>query len=879
MIIGRSRPRHDRARGDRRGSPRWSRRLLRTRAVLEIYLARLRTHIVQEALAAIGIAIGVALVFAVQVSNSSVPASSDEISRSVSGAAQLQVAARDARGFSMRLLDQVRATDGVERAAPLLEQRAVIAGPNGRDVAITLASADPSLAALSGALSSSFPSGALLRDGIMLPTAVNAALGLPDRATQAVLRPEPKVDVSLRGRRFEIPVTAVLSRDSIGPLADARVAVAPLGYVQRLAGLPDRANRILVEAENGQVDAVKAQLAQLVGSRLSVTNVDADSRLLDEALRPNNQAAAFFAGVALLVGLLLAFNAMLLTAPERRRVIAEMRLMRFRNTQIIQTFVAQALILGVTASALGLVAGNVLARTVLHAQPDYLASVFPIGSQTIVSARAVLVAFAGGLLVTLLAALPPLFELRKRRLDGGDVAHVSEAGQAMTPQTRRRLLVAGLGLLLVTNAMLLVTPSAAFVAGLGLAVSTLLLIPSAFAAMLTLCARLSDNSRALTPLATAVLELRSTTVRALALAAVGAAAVFGSVALEGGHRDLLRGLYDGYERYAGTADIWIVHPRDDLATKDIRAGQIEQQVAAIAGVASVRPYFGSFIDLESAQRRAWVIGRPRGDRAMIPAGQLVDGDEVVAERRLREGGWITVSDQVADALGTGVGEAVTIPTPSGARRFTIAATTTNLGWTSGAIILNATDYSRAWGTSDPSAFEVNVAPGAATSAVRQDIAYALGRTTGLLVQTSEQRSAQANALARQGLRRLTEISLLLLIAAALAMAAAMGTSIWQRRPRLASMRLQGFKPKQLWRILLLESGLVLATGCLVGATLGVWGQWLIDRWLRRTTGFPAIFAFDATQTILLVAGVLVLALAIVACTAWSASRAPKRLGY
>jgi hypothetical protein len=45
-------------------------------------------------------------------------------------------------------------------------------------------------------------------------------------------------------------------------------------------------------------------------------------------------------------------------------------------------------------------------------------------------------------------------------------------------------------------------------------------------------------------------------------------------------------------------------------------------------------------------------------------------------------------------------------------------------------------------------------------------------------------------------------------------------AIWQRRGALASLRLQSFRPAQLWRILLIETAVVLAAGCLTGAFVG-----------------------------------------------------------
>ncbi len=101
------------------------------------------------------------------------------------------------------------------------------------------------------------------------------------------------------------------------------------------------------------------------------------------------------------------------------------------------------------------------------------------------------------------------------------------------------------------------------------------------------------------------------------------------------------------------------------------------------------------------------------------------------------------------------------------------------------------------------------------------------------------------AASRQGLSRLTQIATLVLIATVLAMSIAMGTMIWQRRPRLARMKVQGYERGVLWRALLCESCLLLGAGCLIGAACGIYGQLLISHALATVTGFPIVFSAGA----------------------------------
>lgn len=850
---------------------------MRLEALLYFYGRRLRTHPVQELLAGLGLAVGVALAFAVLVANGSVAGSADRIVHAIVGNADLQLRARDARGFDARLLRDVRDLPGVERAAPLLDQRAVLVGPNGRDVAVQIASVDPSLAALSGRLAGNFATGGLrFVRGALVPTGTAHALGLPDPTDEAIVRPLAPLRLELRGRATQLKVAAVLGRETIGPVSSALAAMLPLPDLQRLAGLEGRLTRILVQAEPGETARVRARLAALARIHdLDVTLADDDSRLLAQALGQEDQATGFFAAISALLGFLLAFNAMLLTAPERRRMLAELRIQGFKPRQLVALMLFQAIVLGVVASVAGVVVGSLLSRGAFNESPEYLAPAFILGTDTVVGAWPVALALGGGIVTCCLAAAPPLLDLRRGRAVDAVFYAGGVPGNAVEGRTRVLLLTVAVVLIGLATAILLAAPAAALLACAMLAFATVFATPATFAAVVRLAEALTARFQRLNMLSVALLALRATTVRSLALAATGAVAVFGSVAISGARNDLLHGIARYADDYVGTADLWVVNALDNQATNDIARPGVAADVAAVPGVAAVRAYQGGFLDVDG--RRVWVIARSREDRAMVPASQLVRGDLATATARLRGSGWIVLSDEIARERRLDPGDAIVLPTPTGDVRFRVAATTTNLGWSPGAMILGAHDYRRAWATAVPTALEVDLAAGASAATVRRDVAAALGGS-GLQVQLARDRADGINASAQKGLGRLGQISALLLAAAVLSMAAAMGAAVWQRRASLAALRIQSFSPRQLWRVLLLETGVVLGAGCMTGALIGMYGQVVMDRYLRLVTGFPVAVTLGGWATVEIVGLVLVAALAVVAIPGWFAARVPPRLG-
>jgi putative ABC transport system permease protein len=256
--------------------------------------------------------------------------------------------------------------------------------------------------------------------------------------------------------------------------------------------------------------------------------------------------------------------------------------------------------------------------------------------------------------------------------------------------------------------------------------------------------------------------------------------------------------------------------------------------------------------------------------------QVSDSNASQAIARLGEGGWIAVSKQIAEEQHVGVGGTIILPTPSGNVRFRVAGTTTNLAWPPGVIFMSTADFSHFWSTSAPTALGVDLRPGTNVERARSAIARAVsggpaGARDGLEVATAPSREASIDALADEGLGQLGEISTLLEIAAIFALATAGTSAVWQRRASLAKRQRSGVKPLRLWIILLVESALILLGGCLTGALAGIYGQVVIDAYLKHITGFPVARLAAGWRPLEIFLFVMAAVLALVAGPAWRAA--------
>ncbi len=837
---------------------------LRVSMLFRFYGWRLRRYTAQELLAGSGIAVGVALVFGVLVANTSLVGSAGNLLHGLTGSARLQLVARSNDGFDQRLTAQIRALSGVKAAAGLLREEVIVVGPRGRE-SLQLIGMDPNIIRL-GVLGQgqSSSQALLLAGGLGVPAQVADALGV---------REGTPVTLLAKGRPHATSIRVILGGRLASTTTYGTVAVTLLPLAQSLAQEPGRVTEVLVQPQPGAQALVARELRQLAGGDLDVGGVDNELRLLDSAAHPTNQSTTLFAAIGGMVGFLLAVNAMLLTVPERRRFIADLRMQGFDSRQVLLILGFQALMLGLVASLVGIGLGEVLSRTLFHQVPVYLAVAFPISAHQIVPLTTILLALGAGVLATLIAAVPPLLDLRASR--PADAVFRDLHGGSGAARVVMRFGAVGFALILAVTVLVFAFPQLTILGGMALALAAVAIVPVIFAVVTQLLARAGERIPG-SMLVVATSELRSTATRSIALAAVAALAVYGSVAIGGARQDLLHGLDNTFRQYLDTADIWVTTGGNDLATNAFEDAGAAASIARAPGVAAVRAYQGALLDVGAD--RMWIIARPAGDPALIPSSQILHGNLVSATALLRRGGWAAVSAGFASARNLHVGSSFALPTPSGAARFGVAAITTNLGWPAGSIIMNANDYTRAWQTADPSALEVDLKPGVSPAQGRREVMQALRGRPGLGVQTLGERERQYDRNASQGLQNLGEIAMLLLIAAALSVASALTAVIWQRRARLASLRIQGFDYRQLWRALLLESLILLSIGSGVGVVLGVYGHALASRWLQLTTGFPAPFSFGGVQvliTFLLVAG---MALAVIALPGLRAARVPVQAG-
>jgi len=335
-------------------APGWQTLALRWMAVAE-----LRAHPARWMTAALAIAIGVALGYAVHLVNRS---ALDEFARAVqtvNGAADLQVQATQARGFDENLYPVLARIPGVTQASPVVEVTLPL--PERRRLTVLGLDVLRAARVTPALLGRPFPAngaGAAFdlfeQDAVYLSSAAASALDAQPGQTVRLDASTPDVQWTYRGT---LPSASDSRLLAVMDIAAAQWKLGALGRLQRidLALQPD-ADAAAVQAA---VRAVLPADAQLVTPQSEAQRSDSLSR----AYRVNLEMLAM---VALLTGGFLVYSAQSLSVVRRRAPFALLRVLGLRRGALLRQLLVEGAALGVLGSVLGLALGAALAALALE---------------------------------------------------------------------------------------------------------------------------------------------------------------------------------------------------------------------------------------------------------------------------------------------------------------------------------------------------------------------------------------------------------------------------------------------------------------------------------------------------------------------------------
>ena len=769
----------------------------------------LRARSLRTTLTTVGVALGVAVLYAGLATNAGIGAAVDRAVGTLVGSAELRVATFGEAGLSEESLTLIEDAPGVVVAAPSFERRTYLGGgqfgPGPLPAPVTLVGIDPMREPLIHDLS--LVAGAGLAPGNDTGALVSATLAREDGLVIG-----SRLGVQGIDEPVYLRVAGILAADGPWGGPTGRVVVTDLPVARAVFGVEGITRVDLDLAAGTDPETVIDSLqATLLSEPYTISSPRDLAASMEASTGDFAATTALIAAIALFAGAFLIFNTLSMTVVERMRELGLLRAAGATRRELTTYILLQASVIGVIGSALGMVAGGVLAAGIA----TWLGAVgsVPVGAPVVRPGDA-LAALVVGLGVTLAAAIEPA-----RR--AGRVAPVEALKARLElPGTRRARLRWLVGVFVAVALLgLVIWPRAAGDAALvrALAVYAILL-----AVVLTVPLILPSLARvAGLPFVTlARLEerlARASVLRDRARAALTVGALTIGLALI-----VALGGVGQHARAAAGAWIADVVPGDLVVTsifpRALDEG-IDETLGSLPGVRAVSP-FAAF-DLAVDGRRVDGAAMVGDDLASDGRLHLLAGDRSVALAALDAGGAAIVPAGIAARDGLTAGSVLHLAAADGsALDLTVAgvAERTLPGRSGESILVGWPDAERL-GVAGADAFAVRF--DSPVSAVDQAALAEEARALALdPVPLDRIQGAVGEALDRVfGL--FDALSLVAVIVASLGIVNTLTMNVLERVREIGVLRAAGMTRSQVWRSVVVEAGITGLVGAICGVATGL----------------------------------------------------------
>ena len=763
------------------------------------------------ALTGFGVALGVSVLFGVQVASG---ATSRALDRTVAASAgDADVIVRPAGGFDAVL------PDGTEqRLSTLPDVERVVSTLLFRSFALTgtpkqeedLSGFNPDAVFVHGVDLDSY--GRVhdfdLAEGRLFRAGTDELLVSRAFADAEDIRLGQQVRLATAGGFSPFTVAGILENRGAGAVEGGDAVYTDIATARRVHGRGDVITRSDVVLGPGVSRPAWIAAHQPALSN-AVTMQDADDLSADfrSFVSAVNGALSLISAIALFVGGFLIFLTFSLAVAERTRIFGTMRAIGAVPRQVRRVVVVEAALLGLVASALGLLIGYGFAAAMvglLEALLDLpLPSLgLPVGAAIVSVVLAVLVSVAAAWIPgRRAAALSPVVAMRQ------GVAAAEPAGRPWV----------GVVLTVVGVLLGLFGPSgpARNLAALTVLLGSVLLVPFVLRPISRVLGAVTRRlARGVGEIAVMhLVKERSRSAYTLALVMVVLAMV---LSVGASNQAMSKGLDKVLERqYGGNIQVF--------AAGAFEPG-VGEELARVPGVETTSPIQLGETDLldgETSRRTFMAIIDP-ATYFEVASFAWSDGDDAAAREALGRGGAILLPDIEAERLGVARGGEVSVRMSDGVQQLRLAGTYEIIGFGFGAVF-GSPDIQRL-GAGRPNGYLVGLTDGADPEQARAEILRTLGSKYQLFVDTPESVKAQAHeqlqgffglAYAMLGLAALTGL---------LGLANTLVVSVLTRTREIGMLRSTGAIRRQVRGMVLVEA----ATLALVAFVLALPLAWVLS---------------------------------------------------
>ena len=307
-------------------------------------------------LAVVGVALGVAVVSAVDIANQAAQRSFQIAAQSVAGKATHQVIGGPA-GLPEQLYHTIRVTRRFRDCAPVVTGPLQLTGKAG--TTFQLIGVDPFAEPPIRAFSSQFSDSKVIAELVAKP---GTALMLRQSAQELGLKRGGTFPVQVAGVRRELVLAGVVEPpDEISRLGLASVLVTDISTAQELLVQTGRLSRIdLIIPEGAAGLKLQEQIEAVLPAEASIIPAGSRAGALDRMTRAFRLNLTALSLLALVVGMFLIYNTMTFSVIRRRRLIGMLRALGVSRREIFVMILGEAFLIGLAGTVIGLFCGNLL---------------------------------------------------------------------------------------------------------------------------------------------------------------------------------------------------------------------------------------------------------------------------------------------------------------------------------------------------------------------------------------------------------------------------------------------------------------------------------------------------------------------------------------
>jgi len=790
------------------------------RLLLVSALRHLRRNPWQTWLSIVGIALGVAVIVAVELANQSARQAFLLSAESLTGKATHQIVS-GAAGIAEDFYRELRMERGVRLCAPVVEGLLQRDGETLLLIGIDPLAEQP-FRQLDSDPGSDAPGRLFLEPGTALLSRISAErLGIARG---------DRLAVSIAGRPATLHIVGLLEGDN--PAAMEGLLVSDIATAQELLGRRGRLDRIDLILD----PAAAAQLGGNLPPGLRLEIPASRTRVMSEMIEAFQTNLVAMSLLAMLVGAFLIYNTMTFSVLRRRTLLATLRIVGVTRGALFRLLLLEATLLGLVGTALGLLLGTLTAHYLVQLVTRTINDLYFVLTVTRLLVDP-LVLWKGtliGLGITLLAACAPA-------LEAAATVPVSALRRSQLEHRVHRGLpwLALLGLAALLAGGLLVQQSdyglGGGFAGLFLIIAGYsLLVPLAVTLLSRASSRLARRSGLLTRFALRGIDANlSRTGLAIAALGVAVAATLGVSIMISSFRATVADWLD----YTLSGDIYVSARSSQAQGAD--GALLPQTRALLEALPEVA---------ETSSGRRVTVSSEHGPVELLAlelASRSHSGFHFVTAPladlwpRYRRGELLLISEPYAFHQHLNTGDRLLLHTPRGPLTLPVGGIFYDYGSDRGLISLARGSYARWWQDDAFSTLGVFLQPGVQTAAAIAAIRGALARLDqSLQIRSNREIRAQSLEIFDRTFAITQVLRLLAIGVAFVGVFSALMALQLERTREQAVLRATGVTPGQLSLLTLLQTGLMGLYAGVLSLPLGwLMSQVLIEVINRRSFGW------------------------------------------